>query len=157
VHGSHALLQNLQNRGVTMYLASGTDVGFVRREAELLQIAAYFEPHIYGALDEYSKFSKKLIIDQILSENRIQGEELLAFGDGFVEIEEVRKVGGVAVGVASDEALRQGIDARKRKRLIEAGADIIIGDYRQREELLRWLFEKSEVRSQRLDQNPSDL
>ncbi|HLW67347.1 MAG TPA: HAD family hydrolase [Gemmataceae bacterium] len=141
VPGSHNLLQNLCDRGMVLYLASGTDIGFVRREAELLQFASYFGPRIYGALDEYRKFSKKMIIDQILSENHLRGEELLAFGDGFVEIEEVRKVGGVAVGVASDEARRQGIDASKRKRLIEAGADIIIGDYRQQEDLLRWLFD----------------
>ena len=140
VPGSHALLQNLHDRGMVLYLASGTDVAFVRREAELLQVASYFGPRIYGALDEYHKFSKKMIIDQILSENQLRGEELLAFGDGFVEIEEVRKVGGVAVGVASNEARREGIDASKRKRLIEAGADIIIGDYRWQEELLRWLF-----------------
>jgi phosphoglycolate phosphatase-like HAD superfamily hydrolase len=140
VPGSHDLLRNLHDRGVVLYLASGTDIAFVRREAELLQVASYFGPRIYGALDEYHKFSKKMIIDQILSENQLRGEELLAFGDGFVEIEEVRKVGGVAVGVASDEARRQGIDASKRKRLIEAGADIIIGDYRRQDELLRWLF-----------------
>jgi phosphoglycolate phosphatase len=140
VPGSHSLLQNLLDRGMVLYLASGTDIGFVRREAEILQVSSYFGPRIYGALDEYRKFSKKMIIDQILNENQLRGEELLAFGDGFVEIEEVRKVGGVAVGVASDEARRQGIDMSKRKRLIEAGADIIIGDYRQQEELLRWLF-----------------
>ena len=140
VPGSHALLQDLHDRGMVLYLASGTDIAFVRREAELLQVTSYFGPRIYGALDEYHKFSKKMIIDQILSENQLRGEELLAFGDGFVEIEEVRKVGGVAVGVASDEARRQGIDASKRKRLLEAGADIIIGDYRRQEELLRWLF-----------------
>ena len=51
-------------------------------------------------------------------------------GDGFVEIQEIRKAGGVAIGIASDEERRQGINAWKRGRLIEAGADVIIGDYR---------------------------
>src|SRR5438034_3658179 len=36
VPGSHALLANLRRRGVTLYLASGTDLTYVRREAELL-------------------------------------------------------------------------------------------------------------------------
>ena len=38
---------------------------------------------------------------------------------------------GLAVGVASDEVKRQGINAWKRKRLIQAGADLIVGDYRR--------------------------
>jgi phosphoglycolate phosphatase len=72
----------------------------------------------------------------------LRGEELLGFGDGFVEIEEIKSVGGVAVAVASDEARRQGIDAWKRERLIRAGADIVIPEYRRRERLLEFLFPK---------------
>src|SRR5262245_10318222 len=36
VPGSRALLDGLRRRGVTLYLASGTDLQYVRREAELL-------------------------------------------------------------------------------------------------------------------------
>src|SRR5262245_28843632 len=53
VPGSHALLENLRCRGVALYLASGTDLTYVRQEAELLDVAKYFGPHIYGALDDY--------------------------------------------------------------------------------------------------------
>ena len=74
-----------------MYLASGTDSKYVRHEAELLGVAGYFGEHIYGALDDYQKFSKQMIIDRILRENGLHGEELLGFGDGFVEIEEVKR------------------------------------------------------------------
>src|ERR1700680_1692478 len=42
VPGSHALLANLKSRGMTLYLASGTDLPFVRREAKLLGLADYF-------------------------------------------------------------------------------------------------------------------
>ena len=49
VPGSHALLDELRQRGITLYLASGTDLKFVRQEAELLDVAKYFGPHIYGA------------------------------------------------------------------------------------------------------------
>jgi phosphoglycolate phosphatase-like HAD superfamily hydrolase len=76
------------------------------------------------------------VIERILRETGARGEELLAFGDGFVEIEETRKAGGVAVGVASNEDERRGINERKRQRLIRAGADVIIGDYVHLEELL---------------------
>src|SRR5690242_14644216 len=122
VPGSHALLEELRRRGVTLYLASGTDLKYVRQEAELLGLAPYFGEHVYGALDDYRNFSKKMIIDKILHDNRLQGDELLGFGDGFVEIEEVKGAGGVAVAVASDESARHGVNAWKRDRLVRAGA-----------------------------------
>ena len=140
VPGSHAILARLKERGLTLYLASGTDVVYVRREAELLGLTPYFGEHIYGALDDYQKFSKKMVIDYILRKNQLRGEELLGFGDGYVEIEEVKRVGGFAVAVASDEAKRQGIDKWKRDRLIRAGADVVIGDYRVLDWLMEFLF-----------------
>ncbi|HWY87088.1 MAG TPA: HAD family hydrolase [Gemmataceae bacterium] len=143
VPGSHALLKNLQSRGLTLYLASGTDLPFVRREAELLGLTVYFGAHIYGALDDYQNFSKKMVIERLLEDNKLRGEELLGFGDGFVEIEEVRRAGGVAVAVASDEANRRGVHAWKRARLIRAGADIVIGDYRQQGPLVDYLLTDS--------------
>src|SRR5436853_9275 len=79
VPGSHALLEDLCRRGLTLFLASGTDLQFVREEAELLGLTPYFGPHVYGALDEYEKFSKKMVIEQILREHRLRGEELLGF------------------------------------------------------------------------------
>jgi phosphoglycolate phosphatase-like HAD superfamily hydrolase len=140
VPGSHALLTELRRRGLTLYLASGTDLKFVRREAELLGVAPFFADHIYGALDDYRNFSKQMIIDRILAENDLHGEELLGFGDGFVEIEEIKKVGGVAIAVASDEVNRRGVNAWKRNRLLQAGADIVIPEYRRAPRLLRYLF-----------------
>jgi phosphoglycolate phosphatase len=140
VPGSHALLDNLKRRGLTLYLASGTDLPFVRREAELLGLTSYFGRHIYGAVDDYRSFSKKMVIERLIAENNLRGEELLGFGDGFVEIEEVKRVGGTAVAVASDEANRRGINVWKRARLMRAGADIVIGDYRVQDQLLDFLF-----------------
>jgi phosphoglycolate phosphatase len=139
VPGSHALLDNLRRRGVTLYLASGTDLKYVREEAELLGLTDYFGEHSYGALDDYRNFSKQMVIDRILRDNRLGGHTLLGFGDGFVEIEEVKRVGGVAVAVASDETRRQGINQWKRNRLVQAGADMVIPDYRQGEALLEYL------------------
>src|SRR5262245_3821137 len=40
VPGSHELLKNLQERGMMLYLASGTDIPFVRHEAELLGLTS---------------------------------------------------------------------------------------------------------------------
>ncbi len=146
VPGSHALLEELRRRGVTLYLASGTDLKYVRHEAALLGVAEFFGQHIYGALDDYQNFSKQMIIDRILRENDLRGEQLLGFGDGFVEIEEVKKAGGVAIAVASDEERRAGVNVWKRDRLVRAGADVVIPDYRQAEQILRWLFDDREPR-----------
>jgi phosphoglycolate phosphatase-like HAD superfamily hydrolase len=140
VPGSHDLLEALRRRGVTLYLASGTDLNYVRREAELLGVASFFRQHIYGALDDYKNFSKRMVIERILRDNGLRGAELLGFGDGFVEIEEIKRAGGVAVAVASDEVRRLGVNAWKRDRLVRAGADIVIPEYRRHKELLRFLF-----------------
>jgi len=140
VPGTHELLATLRDRGLTLYLASGTDLKYVRIEAVAIGVAEFFGPHIYGALDDYQNFSKKLIIDKIIHDNNLRGEELLAFGDGFVEINKVKHVGGVAIGVASDEVRRAGVNQWKRNRLIEAGADVIVPEYLQQDSLLRYLF-----------------
>jgi phosphoglycolate phosphatase len=139
VPGAAKLLDELRTRGVTCYLASGTDEPYVIDEARALDVAGYFNGGIYGALDDYRNFSKKMVIERILQEHRLSGAELLTFGDGYVEIENTAAVGGLAVGVASNEAERRGIDAWKRQRLIEAGADIIIPDFREYRALLTYL------------------
>ena len=56
----------LRARGVTCYLASGTDEPYVLDEAAALGVAEYFDGGIYGALDDYRNFSKKMVIDRIL-------------------------------------------------------------------------------------------
>jgi phosphoglycolate phosphatase-like HAD superfamily hydrolase len=138
VHGARALLESLQRRGFSLYLASGTDEMFVKQEAELLDLSRYFGGHIYGAQDDYKSFSKKMVIERILRENSIRGVQLLAFGDGYVEIENTKEVGGLAVAVASDEAHNGSgrVDEWKRLRLLGVGADVVIPDYRDAEALL---------------------
>ena len=128
--GARGMLEALCQRGLTLYLTSGTDEGYVVEEAGLLDIARYFEGRIYGARDDYRTFSKAAVIQRMLRAGEVAGSALLGIGDGCVEIEEVRAAGGYAVGVASDE-LRGGgaVDAWKRDRLLRAGADMIIPDF----------------------------
>ncbi|WP_347245625.1 HAD family hydrolase [Thermogutta sp.] len=141
VPGAIELLEELCRRGVTLYLASGTDQVYVQEEARLLGLDKYFGPHIYGAIDDYKRFSKAMVIDQILTSNRITGRELLGFGDGYVEIQNVKEVGGTAVAVASDEAHKSGKpDPWKRQRLIGVGADVVIPDYREWRALIGYLW-----------------
>ena len=139
VPGAREILTRLREAGVTLYLASGTDLNYVEDELQTLGLANFFGPRVYGALDDYQKFSKAMIVARIIEEIGVTGAELVGFGDGFVEIEEVKKVGGLAIGVASNEATREGINDWKRQRLIRAGADVIVGDYRELSSLSKML------------------
>jgi len=156
VPGTFDVLNNVRARGLTCYLASGTDQPYVLDEAEALGLTPYFSDgdgtRIYGALDEYKRFSKAQVIQNILRTNGLHGSQLLAFGDGFVEIEETKRVGGIAVGVASDEArlgdaacrsrqASHAIDEWKRARLIQAGADVIVPDFREQQALFSCLLD----------------
>ena len=142
VPGAVEILEALNDQGVICYLASGTDEVYVLDEAGALGLSGYFAG-IYGALDDYQTYSKKMVIDRILSENHLSGSELVTFGDGYVEIEDTKAVGGIAVGLATNEAERQGVDEWKRGRLISAGADLIVPDFGQHQQLLAYLFEES--------------
>jgi len=138
--GAVDFLAKLSERGTTLYLASGSDLEDVEREAEILGYAQYFNGGIYGSVGDLKRFSKKLLIEKILKENNLGGQCLAVFGDGPVEIRECRKQGGLAIGIASDEVRRYGLDVGKRRRLIRAGCDIVIPDFSQHQELLRLLF-----------------
>jgi phosphoglycolate phosphatase-like HAD superfamily hydrolase len=147
VHGAVVALELLRARSVTLYLASGTDEAYVRQEAALLGVDRYFGKHVYGALDDYKRFSKQMVIERILRENRVGGDELLAFGDGYVEIQNTKEAGGLAVAVASDEANNGSgrMDPWKRERLRGVGADALVPDYRDAAALLACLFGESPV------------
>ena len=140
-------LQSLREMGISCYLASGTDVEFVKNEASLLGVAEYFDGGIFGALREYKKFSKAMVIQKIVKDiastaRSYSGSELLIVGDGYVEIENAKEVGAIAVGVASVEDNMYNMNADKRERLIRAGADIIISDFREGTQLLSYLFNR---------------
>jgi phosphoglycolate phosphatase-like HAD superfamily hydrolase len=142
VFGARTLLERLTAMKLPLYLASGTDEQFVRHEAQLLDVARYFEGRIYGAQDDYKSFSKKIVIERIVRENNIRGQQLLAFGDGYVEIQNTKEAGGLAIAVASDEANNGSgrVDAWKRQRLLGVGADVVIPDYRDAGPLLETIF-----------------
>lgn len=140
VPGARTLLESLKERGLKMYLASGTDEIYMKEEARLLDVARYFDGGVYGAQDDYKSFSKKILIQRILSTTDVTGAEILGFGDGYVEIEEVKNVGGVTVGVATTEPECRAIDDWKRQRLIGVGADYIVPNYLCHDQLMAALF-----------------
>ena len=142
VPGVRRLLEILRERGLKMYLASGTDEIFMKEEARLLGVTPFFEGGVYGAQEDYQSFSKKILIQRIISNSDVRGEEIVCFGDGYVEIEEVKLVGGVTVGVATKEPACAEVDDWKRQRLISVGADYIVPNYLALPRLLEALFAK---------------
>lgn len=144
VHGARRLVEKLRERGVVLIILSGTAEPQVKQEAELLGLTSYFGRHIYGGTSDLAQSSKQAVIERLLREERISGEHLLAFGDGPVEIALAKAAGGLAVGVASDEDDNGSgqMHPVKRSQLSEAGADILIADYREPETLLECLLGK---------------
>lgn len=140
VPGARALLESLKERGLKMYLASGTDDKDMKEEARLLDVARYFDGGCWGALDDYKTFSKAILIQRVIGAAEARGDEFLGFGDGFVEIENVKQVGGVAVGVASHEPECAQVDPWKRDRLVKVGADYIVPNFTGLEKLNELLF-----------------
>jgi phosphoglycolate phosphatase-like HAD superfamily hydrolase len=139
VPGVLDLLALLHNQGVTCHLASGTEREAVIEEIEALGAFCYFDHRIHGPQDGGPAFSKKTVIYQILSDYDLASCELVSIGDGKVEIEYIVEAGGIGIGVASNEVERQGVNETKRQQLIQAGASVIIPDFRESAALLRYL------------------
>ncbi len=142
IKGSVEFLKELSKRSVTLYLASGTDKEDVIEEANALGYGELFNGGIYGSVGDVSKYSKKMVIEKIMTDNNLSGSDLVVFGDGPVEIREVRKRDGIAFGIASDEIRRHGLNAEKRTRLIKSGAHFIAPDFSQFDRIIKILFKE---------------
>jgi phosphoglycolate phosphatase len=138
IAGALPLLRELSQRGLKLFILSGTAELDVRREVELLGLKSFFEDRIHGSAPG-REFSKKQVIDRIIDKEGISGSQLFSFGDGPVETAFTKAVGGKAVGVASDENVNGSgcVDPDKREHLIRAGVDAIIPDYRN----TRWILD----------------
>ena len=144
VPGTRALLEDLRARGLRLYLASGTDDAHLQEEAALLDLTRYFDGGVYGALPDPDAFSKRILIERILRLPGVRPYHLIGFGDGPVEIEELKRAGALAVGLATDEPECRDTSPWKRRNLIEVGADYIIPNYLCRQVLLPMLFANHE-------------
>jgi phosphoglycolate phosphatase len=144
VHGGRAFIEELRERDLNLIILSGTIERQVKQEADLLDLSRYFGQHIYGGTPDLAQSSKRLVIERLMLEQRISGQQLLAFGDGALEIGLTKAAGGLAVGVASDEEQNGSgqMHPVKLKQLGDAGADLLIPDYRDPDALLECLLGK---------------
>ncbi|HOZ46814.1 MAG TPA: HAD hydrolase-like protein [Candidatus Hydrogenedentes bacterium] len=139
VRGALAFLELLAGKGLDMYVFSGTDRDDVRNEAGKVKAARFFR-EIWGAVGSIEEYSKEKVIREIMTQHQLRGVQVLAVGDGPVELRNVKAAGGIALGVASDEKKGHGWDEEKRVRLIRAGADILVSDFAEYEALAAYLF-----------------
>jgi phosphoglycolate phosphatase-like HAD superfamily hydrolase len=84
VPGSRGLLERLKDRGLKLYLASGTDHANVVQESGLLGVSKYFDGGVFGAQDDLKSFSKKILVQRIVTNTGVPGPQILGFGDGYV-------------------------------------------------------------------------
>ena len=140
VPGVKELVQALKAAGIACHLASGTDEADVLEEAKLLGLDTCFDA-IHGARDEMVECSKEQVLRGLFADGSLKPEQLVSFGDGYVEIELVSQLGGYTFGVASDEVRRKGINEWKRRRLLDAGADAIIPDFAGYQQIVRAIKE----------------
>lgn len=139
VKGARHFIEGLLARGLTLYVFSGTDRHDVQNEARALGVDHYFA-EIWGALPSRTAYSKEKVIRELIAAHDLHGHEVLAIGDGPVELQNVKEHGGVALGIASDEKRGQGWDEAKKQRLLKAGADILVPDFQEHDRLLAHLF-----------------
>jgi len=138
VPGSRPLVERFAAAGLLLVIASGTELVEVRRESEILEIDQYFGERVFGPVNNDPQFSKERVLRQLMDEHDLRGDQIVAIGDGPAEIRAIKAVGGLALGVASDEVNRDGsINRLKREHLLRSGADVIIPDYRNLSAVLK--------------------
>jgi phosphoglycolate phosphatase len=138
VPGALEFVAELAARQVPCSIASGTDEGAVREEVAALGFGALIM-EMRGARDD-GLDAKRVLIERLTAEHHLLPGELAVFGDGRTEMLVARSAGALAVGVASDEVERRGVNEQKRSMLIAAGADAIVPDFSQPAALLDYLF-----------------
>lgn len=138
VRGSVEFIKALRNAGIRCFLASGTDEEDVIYEASLIGVKDLRRRNSRRK-GRAARLLERGRYKNMIEERKLDPEELVTFGDGFVEIELTAKLGGFAVGVATNEKTGDGTDEKKRARLMSAGADMIIPHFEDTEALLKAL------------------
>ena len=136
--GAIDFLKLLKKEGIHTYVASGTDHPDMVTEAKALGVYDYFD-ELMGAPVHEENCSKEAVLKKLIEKNRLIGDDIAVVGDGKVEIRLGKQAGARTLGLASDERARRGVNSTKRARLINAGADIICGDFTETNELKRFL------------------
>jgi phosphoglycolate phosphatase-like HAD superfamily hydrolase len=110
------------------------------REAAALEVSGYFEA-IHAPEPSLPEYSKEWLVLSVLEWQHLDPGQLLTIGDGQVEIAVTKKHGGFAMGVASSEKRDGCFNREKLKMLVNAGADMVVPDFRNHRVLTGCLFD----------------
>ncbi len=140
----------------SLFLASGTDIEPVKQSVQRLGYSIFFEDRIMasGFHHNENECPKQQIIAQLMRDRLLGPGQLLTFGDGVPEIEHTVRAGGIAVGVLTPDLSHYEFQGHftlenKRERLIHAGAQILVPDFREAQQLIKLLFsEQSSLSAQ---------
>lgn len=138
IRGGEEFLVALRERDIDIYVASGTDDHDVKKEVAALGLAGYCK-EIAGAPPGRADCSKEAVLRMLIEQHGLRGGEVVVIGDGKVEIALGRQAGALALGVASREEERFGVNPVKRERLVQAGAHAIVGDFEEQAAILDWM------------------
>jgi len=126
-----------------LFLSSGTDIKPVKESVKILGYEKFFEDRIMasGLNGNHDNCPKQLIIEKLIAERNLQPGQLLTFGDGVPEIEYANRSGGICVGVLTPDKSHYENRGhftieKKRERLIKAGANIVVPDFRDSSKLV---------------------
>jgi phosphoglycolate phosphatase-like HAD superfamily hydrolase len=145
VPGAIELLDGLCDKfgNDALYLSSGTDIQPVKESVKILGYEKFFEDRIIasGSNGNNHDCPKQLTIEKLVAEQGLQPGQLLTFGDGIPEIKNTHQFGGVCVGVLTPDRGNYELRGhftieKKRERLIDAGAHLIVRDFRCATKLL---------------------
>ncbi|MDZ7263975.1 MAG: HAD family hydrolase [candidate division KSB1 bacterium] len=132
-----------------LFLASGTDIKPIQESVRFLGYEQFFGDRIIasGSNGNHEECPKQAIVETLVAERKLKPGQLLTFGDGVPEIKYTRSVGGITVGVLSPDQSHYAFTghftiAGKKKRLIDAGAHVLVPDFRSADELLEVVFSK---------------
>lgn len=140
VPGSKEFIENLVNEGIKCYIASGTDDVDIKKEMKSIGVDHLFEDS-KGAPDRKIDCPKTAVYNKLTKELGYKANEILIVGDGKVEINIGKENNSLTLGVACDEYSLKGIDVKKLDRLISAGANAIVIDFKDFDRLMDWLKE----------------
>ena len=138
IKGSVEFLARLQAAGLKTYIASGTEEPDLRCEAEVLGLMPHLTK-VYGSPLNVIRNAKEHCLKCVMEEEGFQAHELLFVGDGKLEISIGHANGTLTLGAATDEDSREKMDPVKRDVLIEAGADAIVPNYENTDDIFAWL------------------
>ncbi|GKX31531.1 hypothetical protein SH1V18_40110 [Vallitalea longa] len=138
VPGSKEFIEKLVSRGIKCYIASGTDDDDIKKEMKAIEVENLFEDS-KGAPYRKAACPKEAVYRKLIEELSYKPNEILVVGDGKVEINLGVNNGSLTLGVACDEYSLQGIDLKKRDRLVKARAHGIVMDFNDYNSILEWI------------------